>query len=50
MGLQHEGQDFRIMASALIIIQDCFYVVFGTSSGHIILSKVKISYGRYSLQ
>ena len=36
-GLQTDGQDFRIMAAAIVVIEDRFYVVFGTSSGHVIL-------------
>ena len=40
--LQHEGQDFRIMAAAILDLLGSFYVIFGTSSGHLILSRVMI--------
>ena len=39
-GLQTDGQDFRIMTAAIMTVADDFYVVFGTSSGHVILLRV----------
>ena len=49
-GLQNDGQDFRIMAAAIVRSQENFFVVLGSSSGQLILEKVLIENGRVSMR